>query len=176
MLPVVASSTGGGPLRRRLGLESEPSIGFGVAVSNIGECKLAVRYPWLNRDRAPHLEELTKLARDEIDVDWTGPINVQNAVSYWFRQECRPLRIGASVADKNGTAGSVCAFVRRGGGSPELLSCSHVLANCGRAPLNATILQPGPSDGGGTTHSIGHLAHPYVSGLSETPATADHPS
>ena len=144
-----AASLGAGPLIARIGSARNPSVGLGVSLSGDGECKLAVRYPWLDRSRAPYLDELRELAEGQVDVDWTGPLVARASVGDWSRQRCRPLKIGSSVAHHHGTAGTVCAFVRRGAGAPELLSCNHVLADCGRAPANDAILQPGPEDGGG---------------------------
>jgi hypothetical protein len=138
------------------------SVGLGVAVSpETGACKLAVRYPWLDRTRAPHLAELTDFARGEVDVEWTGRITATTGNPYAaLRDRCRPLTIGSSVAHDRGTAGTLCAFVQRGGGAPELLSCNHVLAGCDRAEPNAAILQPGPADGTSTAKNlIGRLAY-----------------
>lgn len=144
------------------GPHARASLGLGVAVSGDGECKLAVRYPWLDNSRAPFLDELTTLAHDEVDVDWTGPlVAAQNTSLQTLRNPCRPLMIGTSVAFERGTAGTVCAFVRRGEGAPELLSCNHVLADCGRAQPNVAILQPGPADGGGARDVVGRLAYSY---------------
>jgi hypothetical protein len=146
--------------RSALGDDQGPSetIGLGVALADKGECKLAVRYPWLDRSRAPHLDELTALAQGEIDVEWTGPIVAQGFPVPGPRQRTRPLTVGLSVGHKDVTAGTICAFVRRGGGAPELLSCNHVLADCDRASANDPILQPGVADGGTPADTIGRLA------------------
>lgn len=154
-------SARGDYLMLSLGLQGSASIGLGIALANGEDCKLAIRYPWLDRRRAPHLDELTSLARGEVDVDWTGPLVAQRSAGEWRHQRWRPLKIGSSVSHDGGTAGTVCAFVRRGGGAAELLSCNHVIADCGRAPANVAVLQPGPSDGGGASDLVGHLAHAY---------------
>jgi hypothetical protein len=139
-----------------------PSLGLGVAFSETDGWKLAVRYPWLDQRRAPHLDELMDMAGGEVDVEWTGRVKATSAGSYArLRERCRPLMIGSSVAHDAGTAGTVCAFVQRGDGAPELLSCNHVLADCDRVQSNAAILQPGPSDGGQTADSVGRLAYAY---------------
>ena len=144
------------------GLRSTPSFGLGVAVSEPGDYKLAIRYPWLDESQAPHLDELTEMARGEVDVNWIGPIRVAaGAPGRPFRCRRRPLMIGSSVAHDGGTAGTLCAFVQRGGGAPELLSCNHVLADCDRIQPNAAILQPGPADGGQPKDLVGRLAYAY---------------
>jgi hypothetical protein len=144
---------------------SRASLGLGVAVTADGDCKLAVRYPWRDESRAPHLDELTEMAHGEVDVEWTGPIRSSAAsAAPNLRGSCRPLKIGSSVAYAGGTAGTLCGFVRRGDGAPELLSCNHVIADCDRAAPNAAILQPGPSDGGKAADLVGRLAYAHPLG------------
>ena len=148
--------------RASLALGFGPSFGLGVAMSEEGDYRLAVRYPWRDESDAPHLDELTDMARGEVDVQWTGPITAAIGGDYkQLRERRRPVMIGSSVAHESGTAGTVCAFVQRGGGAAELLSCNHVLADCDRVPANAAILQPGPLDGGHAKDMVGRLAYAY---------------
>ena len=144
-------------------MQPEPAVGLGVSVSPSGDCQLAVRYPWFDTSRAPFREELTELTTKEVDFDWTGPVRASTTggAAYGFRGRRRPLAIGSSIAHDQGSAGTICAFVQRGGGAPELLSCNHVLADCGRVQPNATILQPGPVDGGMSRDVVGRLAFAY---------------
>jgi len=44
---------------------SEPEFGIGVALVGDGRCRLAIRYPWTDTARAPHLDDLEKLADGE---------------------------------------------------------------------------------------------------------------
>lgn len=143
-------------------IRTDPSFGLGVAVSPAGDCKLAVRYPWLDRSRAPHLAELKSMAHNEIDVAWTGPIKASSVRPCGsFQSRRRPVTIGSSIAHDGGTAGTLCAFVQRGGGAPEMLSCNHVFADCDRVQPNTAILQPGPGDGGQSKDLVGRLAYAY---------------
>jgi hypothetical protein len=74
-------------------------------------------------------------------------IAVAAAVAPWFRQNQRPLLIGASVGHVDVTAGTIGAFVTRGG-KRCLLSNNHVLANEDLANPGDTIIQRGAFDGG----------------------------
>jgi hypothetical protein len=137
---------------------SEPEFGVGVALVGDGRCQLAIRYPWTDTARAPHLDDLEKMADGELHVEWTGPVVAHAVSDDWCREIKRPLQIGTSVAHQDGTAGTICAFVKRGEGVPELLSCNHVLALCDRGTAADPVWQPGPSDGGNAGLSVGGLS------------------
>jgi hypothetical protein len=136
----------------------ETGFGIGIALAGEGRCQLAIRYPWTDQSRAPHLEELRHMASGEVDVAWTGPVIAQASSATWPQQPARPLQIGTSVANHGGTAGTICAFVTRQDGITELLSCNHVLALCGSCTQRDAVWQPGPSDGGTSTSTIGWLS------------------
>ena len=93
------------------------------------------------------MEDLTKLAKGEVDVRYIGL--VEKRAGPWHRQRRRPLCIGCSVGHFNVTAGTLGAFVRpRGGGPLAILSNNHVLANENRGKKGDDILQPGAIDDG----------------------------
>lgn len=73
-------------------------------------------------------------------VDLRGP-------TPWYRNNTRPLLIGASVGHVQVTAGTLGAFVQRSG-RRFILSNNHVLANEGRASEGDVVLQRGTADGG----------------------------
>ena len=62
----------------------------------------------------------------------------------WYREDTRPLLIGASVGHVRVTAGTIGAFVRRGE-RVFLLSNNHVLAASNEASIGDFIRQPGPA-------------------------------
>ena len=137
-----------------------PSLdfGIGIAVSDDHDCRLAIHYPWVEQSHAPFRDELTGLARGEVDVAWVGPVAAYRTLPTWTRTRNRPLTIGSSVAHYQGTAGTLTGFVQTATGVPHLLGCNHVLALCNRGARKDPILQPSPRDGGGSTDAVGSLA------------------
>lgn len=135
--------------------------------SGAGDFALAVRV----RDRllldGPVMESIRQRAKGEVDVRYTGAVRSLAAKKsggrsgHWQRGRWRPLEIGISCSHKDGTAGTVGAFVRRGrDGAWYVLSNNHVLANVNEARVGDEVLQPGPSDGGSLREAdiAGHLA------------------
>lgn len=78
-----------------------------------------------------------------------------------------PLRSGFSISHKDGTAGTLGAFVKQQR-QQFVLSNSHVLAESGAAQVGDAILYPGPADGGAVNNQMGSLASfiPFVVGAS----------
>ncbi len=116
---------------------------------------LAVRIQDRQLLNSPVVEAIRRKARGEVDVRYTGTVRslaakkVTGRTGHWQRRRWRPLEIGISCSHKDGTAGTIGAFVRKGrDGAWYLLSNNHVLANVNEARIGDEILQPGPLDGG----------------------------
>ena len=149
---------------RRIAMSGEGSEGrswmrgliLGVSMKERSkEYSLAVRVQDHSIMNSPILEELSRRAKGEVDVRYTGAIRTLAAkkkvtrAGHWYRGWIRPLEIGTSIAHKDVTAGTIGAFVRRGrDGAWYILSNNHVLANVNAARLGDEVLQPGTADGG----------------------------
>lgn len=136
-----------------------PIVGLGISRKRDrpGEFQLAVRYrraDGLAPDAA--LEELTDLARGEIDLEETGEIRLASTVI----GPQRPCRLGTSIGvDGFTTAGTLGAFVRRADDDGlYILSNNHVLTNENAAPAGTAIVQPGVYDGGSIRERVGELS------------------
>lgn len=132
-------------------LTTQPNCGFG-AVRAGRAWKVAVR-AWSKRDlNHPTTQWLIEQARGEIDIRITGVIRPRattkrrRSSAATYRNVCRPLVAGHSVAHQKVTAGTLGAWVHRGDGVPLILSNNHVLANSNHAKLGDSIVQPGPAD------------------------------
>jgi hypothetical protein len=140
--------------RRKLGIRaqsieigSQPrTIALGVAGTNGGEYKLAVRVQSLPLLEGEEIAAIRHIAKGEVDIKYIG--QVQKRQAPWYQQKCRPLRVGCSVAHFKVTAGSVGGFAQLSAQAPMVLSNNHVLANENNAAPGDAILQPGPFDGG----------------------------
>lgn len=138
------------------------SVALGVAPHQ-GEYRLAVRVQRPSLVESPLMELLTRQASGEVDVRIVGRIDKRTktrprtmpmpmpaaaaAAIPWYRRNARPLLIGTSVGHFGVTAGTLGAFVRRGGAT-YLLSNNHVLANEDLAKAGDRILQRAAYDGG----------------------------
>ena len=123
------------------------TLALGVARRTRNQFALAVRVQQRALEHSRTVEDLTKLAKGEVDVRYIGL--VEKRAGPWHRQRRRPLCIGCSVGHFSVTAGTLGAFVRpRGGGPLAILSNNHVLANENRGKKGDDILQPGAIDDG----------------------------
>jgi len=135
------------------------SVALGVA-RHQGEYKLAVRVQRPSLVESPLMQHLTREAKGEVDVRVVGRIDkrargrravpssiLADAVIPWYQRNTRPLSIGASVGHVDVTAGTISAFVKRGGAA-YLLSNNHVLAKEDQARAGDRILQRAKYDGG----------------------------
>jgi hypothetical protein len=135
------------------------SVALGVA-RHQGEYKLAVRVQRPSLVESPLMQHLTREAKGEVDVRIVGRIDkrararraapdsiLADAVIPWYQRNTRPLTIGASVGHVDVTAGTISAFVKRGGAA-YLLSNNHVLAKEDQARAGDRILQRAKYDGG----------------------------
>ena len=89
----------------------------------------------------------------ETDVVESGHIEAQFD---WTKQH-RPIVPGISIGHKNITAGTLGCFVTAAGDEVQALSNNHVFANSNDALLGDAIFQPGPYDGGNSTHTAAIL-------------------
>ena len=103
------------------------------------------------------LDAARAMAKDELQVVYTGPIRKQ--ATPWVKQKQRPLRLGSSLGHFRISAGTLGCFVKkRSDGQLCILSNNHVLANVNNGRIGDRIVQPGRNDGGRVaTHTIATL-------------------
>jgi hypothetical protein len=129
-------------------LEDVPSVQRSIAlgIARKGrEYRLAVRVQRSALMTSPLVEHITSEARGEADVRLVGRIEKRTPAAIsepWFRQRIRPLLIGSSVGHVRVTAGTIGAFVQRGG-KTFILSNNHVLADENRGTNGDAVVQPG---------------------------------
>ena len=130
------------------GEELQPIVGVGIAEWDEGQ---------------PVLEFLTTVPEHELAIPRmlytlglrTFPFHVwQTGQSF---AAGRPAHGGDSIGHFHGDTGTLGCVVRDRFEQNLILSCSHVLAQCGAASLGDAIWQPGSQDGGGATDKIGTL-------------------
>ncbi|MDB4952169.1 MAG: hypothetical protein JWM27_4818 [Gemmatimonadetes bacterium] len=153
------------------------SLALGVA--RVGdEYQLAVRVQRSDLMGSALLEHIRRAACEEVDIRFIGRVDkrrppgggrriaagnlrlvsANTGVPAWYRSNTRPLQIGASVGHVNVTAGTLGAFVSRGG-VPHILSNNHVLADEDRAARGDPVLQRAAYDGGSDpADAVGVLA------------------
>lgn len=125
-----------------------PTIALGIAPAGKGNFVLAARVQKRAFEEGPHIEEIRKKAKGEVDVRYIGLV-VKRAAIPWQQKRVRPLRPGVSIGHYKITAGTLGCFVReRSDGAARILSNNHVLANENRAKKGDPILQPGAFDHG----------------------------
>ena len=127
--------------------EVQRSLALGVAPHARGY-RLAIRLQRAALRDSAIVEHLRKQAKGEVDIRMVGRIDKRaTAQAAWYLRNTRPLLIGASVGHVEVTAGTLGAFVERGG-AVCLLSNNHVLANEDLAAPRDWILQRAALDGG----------------------------
>ena len=131
------------------------TLALGIAPSERGDFKLAVRVQRRGLEDAAQLETIRSRARGEVDVRYVGRVaalarrRAADSDVPWAQGRTRPLLIGASVGHFRITAGTLGAFVfLRKGGQVRVLSNNHVLADEDRGKKGDAVLQPGAYDGG----------------------------
>lgn len=149
---------------------------IGVAPAGDGAYRLAVRIPYERLSHSPLVRSIRQSAAGEVDLRVTGAISTgpPQPVRHEMRSRKRPVQIGYSVGHPQVTAGTVgCFVIPSDDSSLHLLSCCHVLADCGRGAIGDRILQPGRLDEGSSPDDeIGELA--YIEPLDpDRPNTAD---
>lgn len=124
------------------------SIALGVARRR-DEYRLAVRVQRASLLHSGLVEQIVREAQGEADVRLIGRLDKRAKTRQvpWYQTNTRPLLIGASVGHVDVTAGSIGAFVTRGG-KHYMLSNNHVLANENAAKAGDWVLQRGAFDGG----------------------------
>jgi hypothetical protein len=137
------------------------SVALGVAPHG-KNYRLAIRLQRPGLLGSPIVEHLKHQARGEVDIRLVGRIDKRakkRASGAWYRGNTRPLLIGASVGHVDVTAGTIGAFVDRGGAAC-ILSNNHVLANEDEATAGDLILQRASFDGGKRrTEGVARLSH-----------------
>ena len=138
------------------------SLALGVAPHG-REYRLAIRLQRVALRASPMVEHLNRQAKGEVDVRLVGRIDKRarrprtasrrkpgvstRIAGVWFQQNSRPLLIGVSIGHVDVTAGTLGAFVKRGGVTC-VLSNNHVLAAEDQASAGDVILQRAAFDGG----------------------------
>ena len=138
-------------------LGPRPSLALGIA-AKASEYALAVRL----FDQSPSTLRVAEVARTraagEADVRYVGLVSAPRRVPKGgqFRKRIRPVAPGYSIGHKDVTAGTLGAFVDKGG-YVCVLSNYHVLAKTNRGRLDDSLLQPGTADGGRSRDEVGWL-------------------
>ena len=143
---------------------NQPLVAIGITPSagKRSDFRLAVRVQRRALEDSPALDEVTRMARGEVDLRYIGSVVKRETASParartrtapappWYRRRNRPLLIGSSVGHVDVTAGTLGCFVRAtsGRGGVQFLSNNHVLADENQGELGDTIVQPGVHDGG----------------------------
>lgn len=124
------------------------SIAVGIT-RHRGEYRLAVRVQRPSLLQSALVDRVTRLAKGEVDVRIIGRLDkrAKTPPVPWYQGNVRPLSIGASVGHVAVTAGTIGAFVQRGG-KPYILSNNHVLANEDLGSAGDWVLQRATFDGG----------------------------
>lgn len=134
----------------------QDGLAIGLASGKASEYRVAVLIQNETMRQDPVIDRILDMAKGEVVFDVIGRVR---AATGWHLGLSDPLRIGASVAHRDVTAGSIGCFVRhRTTGKRGILSNNHVLANCNRGTIGDDILQPGSSDGGTSRDVIARLA------------------
>jgi hypothetical protein len=142
--------------RRATARRTMDGIALGVAKVKKQEYRLAVRLQRTGPLVSAMTQEISKLAKGELDVQHIGTIvKFQGPTSpAFYRRRRRPLRIGSSIGDvppagfvAAGTLG--CFVVRRT--APffiGMLTNNHVIASENANAIGSPVAQPGTLDGG----------------------------
>jgi hypothetical protein len=141
--------------RQKLGVRSSRrrrphhprNIALGISAAEGGEYRLAIRVQHPLLLGGEQIEEISKMARGEVDVKYIGRVHKLQGEP-WYQTLCRPIRIGCCIAHRNVTVGTLGAIVQSTAQVPMVLSNNHVLANENKAKTGDPVLQPAPSDGG----------------------------
>lgn len=134
---------------------------LGVAVQTSSQFAIAVRAPSAEQLRDDDLAMIRSRSAGEVSVQFTGaitPLTASDAIA-----ASSPVRIGASVAHRRCTAGTLGFFARRKeDGAIGFVSNNHVIALEDRGAEGDDILHPAPRDGGQHPRDvIGHLDGNY---------------
>jgi hypothetical protein len=133
-----------------------PTLALGITPRTRRDYRLAVRVQQQGIVASEPVQEISRLARGEVDVRYIGrvrklassprPLGKEGAD--YYRRRRRPLIAGCSIGHYEITAGTLGCFVRNARGATRILSNNHVLADENRAKKGDDILQPGRFDGG----------------------------
>jgi hypothetical protein len=136
-----------------LKLDGQPAIKyprtFGLGITRKGDGYfLAVRIQDPSLQNSEHVASIKKLARNEIDIRFTGRVR-KSKVAPALQRKSRPVEIGCSIGHFRVSGGTLGAFVKsRITGRTMVLSNNHILADENQGQPGDDILQPGQADGG----------------------------
>ncbi|WP_038362318.1 hypothetical protein [Bosea sp. 117] len=154
----------------------EPTVAVGIIQGKkAGDVRLALRIQRHSFEQTKSfITDVSKLAKNEIDIRYVGRIARGQAPTPWYRTKLRPLEAGSSVGHFRVTAGTLGAFAnRRRDGELVMLSNNHVLANENNARRGDAILQPGRYDGGRRPRDVAGRLADWVPLKSGTPNHVD---
>lgn len=139
--------------------DEKANMAIGVALGDKPEDHLlAVRAR--SEDDVDHelLAHITKQAGGEVDLKYTGPLDIQPVTD---SMPTRRLSIGASAAHYDHPAGTIGFFAMKDGAA-GIVSNNHVLAAQNRGVDADEVLHPSPADSGRSPNDvIAHLCGNY---------------
>lgn len=123
-------------------------VALGVTVNSSRDFGIAVRVQQHSSTADRIVQRILSSTSGRAEVRFVGPITSLCGPP-WHQGRVRPLRIGASIAHFEDTAGTIGCFVSVADSSDRfVLSNSHILARCGNAQVGDDVVQPGPADYG----------------------------
>jgi hypothetical protein len=144
-------------------------MALGVAIGRQpDDHRLAIRARSAEDVDAALLERIKKEAGNEIDLQYTGPLEIHPAGDSVPR---RRLALGGSTAHYRCSPGTIGFFARRlTDGRIGIVSNNHVLAAQDDGNEGDEVLHPAPADRGSSPNDvIAHLAGDYPRLLSQQP-------
>jgi hypothetical protein len=132
---------------RRTRVQHPRSVAFGISRGESGEHQLAIRVQHPSLMDSKEIDAITQMAGGEVDLKFIGRVHKLQG-GPWYQTQCRPIRLGCSVAHFRVTVGTLGALVRSTGQNSMLLSNNHVLADENRAKTGDAILQPASFENG----------------------------
>ena len=139
------------------------SVSLGVAVTpRANDYLLALRLRANTRRHRAFEEEVRKIAKNEVDVRYTGPVRAIGGCP-GGPAVLVPLAIGASIGHEDVAGGTVGFFARRrSDGRVGLVSNNHVIANEDLGRRGDRILHPSVCDGrDGSSRIVARLTGNY---------------
>lgn len=138
---------------RRARAENNVRMAIGIALGDHPDThRIAVRAEDPDSVDQELLDRITRGARGEVDVQYTGPLEI---VPVRDPVPVKRLEIGASIAHYSVSAGSIGFFARRTTDDAlGLVSNNHVLAAQDQGRNDDEILHPAPADHGNAPNDV----------------------
>ncbi len=141
------------PRWRTARAEKNVRMAIGIALGNHPDaCRIAVRAEDPDAVDQEILERITRDANGEVDVQYTGPLEI---VPVHDPVPVKRLEIGASIAHYSCSAGTIGFFARRTtDGALGIVSNNHVLAAQDQGRNDDEVLHPAPADHGSSPNDV----------------------